>query len=404
MKTATATTLRRLRPSLALTAALVLLSIAIWIAVPAPFSFLLPLGVVAPELSSWLLTIGGIVAATAAFDVRSARVSRAALGLAFITIALSIVPLARAAAAIPRLDAEMQTALGEHFSDRIPPAMQAGMRSAPIVIGDLFRGLQAPEPRTTSSVVFAAPDGSPLRMDIYAPATAGPHPAIVQIYGGAWQRGNPRENAAFAAYFAARGYVVFAIDYRHAPRWRWTAQIEDVRNALAWIRSHGGEHGADVARMAVVGRSAGAHLALLAAYTPGGPPLAAVVSLYGPTDLTRGFREPPQPDPLNVRTILTAFMGGTPDAQPDAYRAASPLTYATHGLPPTLLVYGGRDHVVAPSFGTALHRQLRATGTTSVLLELPWAEHAFDAVPFGPGGQLALYYVERFLGWALQPR
>ena len=62
---------------------------------------------------------------------------------------------------------------------------------------------------------------------------------------------------------------MFAIDYRHAPRWRWTAQIEDVRNALAWIRSHGREHGADVTRMAIVGRSAGAHLALLAAYTPG---------------------------------------------------------------------------------------------------------------------------------------
>lgn len=404
MRTATATTFCRLRPSLALTASIVLLSIAIWIVVPAPFGFLLPLGVVAPEVSAWLLTAGAIVAAAAAFDIRSGRVSGAALGLASITVALSIVPLVRAAAAIPRFDAAMQTALGEHFSERIPSAVQAGMRPAPIVIGELFRGLQAPEPRTTSSVVFGAPDGSPLRMDIYSPAFAGPHPAIVQIYGGAWQHGDPRENAAFASYFATRGYVVFAIDYRHAPRWGWTAQIEDVRNALAWIRNHGRERGADVARMAIVGRSAGAHLALLAAYTPGAPPVAAVVSLYGPTDLTRGFREPPRPDPLNVRAVLSAFMGGTPDAQPDAYRAASPLTYATHALPPTLLVYGGRDHVVAPSFGAALHRQLRATGTTSVLLELPWAEHAFDAVPFGPGGQLALYYVERFLGWALHPQ
>jgi acetyl esterase/lipase len=397
-------TFRRVRPSLALTAALVLLAVAIWIVVPAPFSFLVPLGVAAPELSAWLLTVSATVAAAAAFDIRSGRVSRAALGVASITVALSIVPLVRAAAAIPRFDAAMQTALGQHFSARIPPAVQAVMRPAPIVVGDLFRGLQAPDPRTTSSVVFGAPDGSPLRIDIYSPAVAGPHPAIVQIYGGSWQRGNPGDNAAFAAYFAARSYVVFAIDYRHAPRWRWTAQIEDVRNALAWIRRHGGEHGADVTRMAIVGRSAGAHLALLAAYTPGAPPVSAVVSLYGPTDLTRGFREPPRPDPLNVRSLLSAFVGGTPDEQPDAYRAASPVTYATHVLPPTLLIYGGRDHVVAPHFGEAFHQQLLATGTTSVLLELPWAEHAFDAVPFGPGGQLALYYVERFLGWALQPR
>ena len=84
----------------------------------------------------------------------------------------------------------------------------------------------------------------------------------------------------------------------------------------------------------------GAHLALLAAYTAGAPPVSAVVSLYGPTDLTRGFREPPRPDPIDVRAILQAFVGGTPDDQPEAYTAASPITYATHPQPPTLLIYG----------------------------------------------------------------
>ena len=93
MRTATARTFRRLRPSLALTASIVLLSIAIWIVVPAPFGFLLPLGVVAPEVSAWQLTAGAIVAAAAAFDIRSGRVSGAALALASITVALSIVPL-----------------------------------------------------------------------------------------------------------------------------------------------------------------------------------------------------------------------------------------------------------------------------------------------------------------------
>jgi acetyl esterase/lipase len=86
-----------------------------------------------------------------------------------------------------------------------------------------------------------------------------------------------------------------------------------------------------------------------------------------------------------------------------AYRDASPITYATHPQPPTLLVYGARDHVVLPKFGAQLHERLRATGTTSVLLELPWAEHAFDAVPFGLAAQIALYHTERFLAWATQP-
>lgn len=52
-------------------------------------------------------------------------------------------------------------------------------------------------------------------------------------------------------------------------------------------------------------------------------------------------------------------------------------------------------------FGRMLNERLRSTGTTSVLLEIPWAEHAFDVIPNGLSGQIALYYVERFLAWAL---
>jgi acetyl esterase/lipase len=56
---------------------------------------------------------------------------------------------------------------------------------------------------------------------------------------------------------------------------------------------------------------------------------------------------------------------------------------------------------VLPRFGELIDARLRAAGATSVFLEIPWAEHAFDAVPNGPSAQLALYYTERFLAWAL---
>jgi len=194
---------------------------------------------------------------------------------------------------------------------------------------------------------------------------------------------------------------VFAIDYRHAPRWQWPAQIEDVRAALGWIRAHGGEYDADLSRLALLGRSAGAHLAMLAAYEPGAPPVAAVVSYYGPVDLADGYRNPPRPDPLDVRSIEEALLGGTPDQVPERYREASPITYVSRRLPPSLLIYGSRDHIVLPRYGAMLDDRLRATGATSVFMEIPWAEHAFDAVPYGPSGQLSLYYTEQFLAWAL---
>ena len=65
---------------------------------------LLPLGVGAPELSVWLMTIGALLAAAALFDIRSGHIGRLTLALALLAVALSLVPLVRAATAIPRLD------------------------------------------------------------------------------------------------------------------------------------------------------------------------------------------------------------------------------------------------------------------------------------------------------------
>jgi acetyl esterase/lipase len=66
-----------------------------------------------------------------------------------------------------------------------------------------------------------------------------------------------------------------------------------------------------------------------------------------------------------------------------------------------LSIYGSRDHIVEARFGRMLHSALTSAGTTSVLLELPWAEHAFDAVPNGMGRRVAMYYTERFIAWAV---
>jgi len=242
-------------------------------------------------------------------------------------------------------------------------------------------------------------------MDIYRPPVSGRYPCVVQIYGGSWQRGHPGDDASFARYLASRGFVVFAIDYRHAPRWKWPAQIEDVRTALRWVRDHAAEWDGDAARLALFGRSAGAHLAMLAAYEPDAPPINAVVSYYGPVALAEGYREPPVPNPLDVRTIEEAFLGGSPDQVPDRYRDASPITYIgnppSRPKPPTLLIYGARDHIVLPRFGRQLDERLRATGSISIYLEIPWAEHAFDLLP-GLSARLSREYTDRFLTWALQ--
>ncbi len=156
----------------------------------------------------------------------------------------------------------------------------------------------------------------------------------------------PNEQDWFARYFASHGYVVFSIEYRLAPKWQWPAQIEDVHTAFAWVRQHAAEYSADPSRMAAIGRSAGAHLAMLAAFGPHAEPLSAVVSMYGPVDLAAGYRDPPRPDPMDVRALEEAFLGGTPDSIPAKYRDASPITYVTRTLPPTLIVNTAADAIM----------------------------------------------------------
>ena len=252
-----------------------------------------------------------------------------------------------------------------------------------------------------------------LRSDIYfykSPSSVGqePLPIIVDIHGGSWQHGTASEDHRFASAMAERGYAVFTVDYRKAPRFHYPAQSQDVRDALAWIFRNAPSYGADPSRIALVGRSAGGQLALLAAYTIKRIPIRAVVSLYGPTDLTEAYEDPPPIDPLDVRSKLRAYMGNDPGELPDAYREASPVSHVEGDLPPTLLIQGKNDDIVQPRFARELQSALRKNGTKALLLEIPWSEHAFDFVPFGPANRLSLAYIDAFLKdvmtpWKTQP-
>jgi acetyl esterase/lipase len=384
-----------------LAAALALALTTVFIVVPAPHRRLAPLGVGAPEVSPWLAVASLVVLLGALAFARHGGVARLAAMLAGASLLLALTPLARAPFATRRFDAAMTAALGADPLRRAPRDVVASLRPASFVLADFVRGFR-PDPAVRAERrTMAAPEAVTLGLVIYRRPAATAKPGIVQIYGGAWQRGAPEDDEDVARMLASLGYVVFAIDYRHAPASRWPAAFEDVRAGLQWVRTHGGEHGADVTRLALFGRSAGAHLALLTALADHPPGVRAVVSFYGPTDLADGWRHPPSPDPLDARSILETFIGGTPDERPDAYRDASPIAWTNGPAPPTLFIHGARDHIVESRFSAMLDERLRAQGQTSLYLEIPWAEHAFDAIPHGVSGQIALYYTERFLAWAL---
>lgn len=354
-----------------LSAALLMGFLALWVVVPAPTMTLLALGVGVPELSPVLLVI---TLAIAGLAWRGSGVAdHWALALTLFAAVLFILPILQFA--------------------RIAT-------DAPLSIRQLVRGVPVADARVTRAIQFAAPEDVPLTLDVYQPPSSGRFPSIVQIYGGAWQRGTPGNDEGFARRLASRGFVVFAIDYRHAPVWQWPAQRDDVRAALAWIRTHASGYDADPARLALVGRSAGAQLALAEAFQ--NPDVRAVVSFYGPVNLTQGWHEPPTPDPIDTKSVLEAYLGGTPAQVPERYRDASPITQVSARTPPTLLLYGSRDHIVEAHFGRQLHERLQAAGASSQLIEIPWAEHAFDALSGGLSGQLSWFHTERFLAQSLK--
>ncbi len=380
---------------------LVGLFLSLWIVTPAPTFSLLPLAIGAPEVSPWLIALNLSAVLLTLRGIHHGWIYRIAFACSLVAFMLSLIPLMQFPIANQQAATAMHKALGEAYLSEISQEKQAQFRPSPFVWLDSFRGIPAREIRYTPNIQFANPSNAVLKLNLYQPLQSGKYPAIVVIYGGAWRSGTPDSNEAFSQYMAARGYVVVAVDYRHAPEFRFPAQVEDIKTALSFIRQSADEYEIDLDRVAVMGRSSGAHLAMLAAYPPNSFPFRAVVNYYGPVDLTVGYRDPPDPDPIDSRAVLKAFLGGTPDELPEAYQFASPLSYVTRPLPPSLLIYGKKDHLVQSKFGRALFDQLKAVNSQAVFIEIPWAEHAFDAVFNGVSNQLALYYTERFLASVL---
>ena len=295
--------------------------------------------------------------------------------------------------------------MSKAFPSLEPQATSLKSLSPTYGLSSFFQSIYQSQVRHQANIAFPSAAGTPLALDLYQPPEFGLYPTVVTIYGGGWAAGSPSANATFSQWLAAKGYVVVAIDYRHAPTYRFPAQLEDVQTALKFIRDRAETYEIDLNRIGLVGWSAGAHLAMLEAFQNTGN-IRSLINYYGPVDLTQGYADPPIPDPIDVRAVLRAFIGGTPTTQPETYRQASPLTYvksaAPNTLPPTLLIYGGRDHVVEAKFGKRLYDAIATSSNQAVWVHIPWAEHAFDKVFHGVSNQLALHFVEQFLDQTLR--
>jgi acetyl esterase/lipase len=240
----------------------------------------------------------------------------------------------------------------------------------------------------------------PLTLDLYLPArlaTAGKSvPGIVHIHGGAWVSGTPRQNGAFADFprvlsaLAARGYVVASVEYRLDGEAKFPAAIDDVRDAIRFLRAHAGQYGLDSGRIAVWGSSAGGQLAALAAVACGDKAFVSTASAGSAPAAPQSAESPCVQGGVswygvhNFETVPTPpggtgpapYLGCvTPRCPKGTLVYASPTTYVDARDPPMLVIHGAADKLVAPAQSTELHERLLAAGVQSHLVMIPGVDH-----------------------------
>ena len=251
--------------------------------------------------------------------------------------------------------------------------------------------------------VYARPGGQDLKLDVYLPSFAKDsstrRPGLLVVHGGGWDSGDNTQLTEWNHRWAGRGWVVAALNYRLAPAHPWPAQRDDVLAALTWLKTQADELGLDPHRLVVLGRSAGGQIATATAYGAHDPDLRGVIALYAPHDMHFTWGVSREDDALNSIKLLRQYFGGPPDTPERGalYDSASGQLLARADSPPALLIHGYPDTLVWYRHSRRLAVRLQELGVAPTHLELPWATHAFDFNPDGPGGQLADSAIAGFL-------
>lgn len=231
--------------------------------------------------------------------------------------------------------------------------------------GDLF----SPAPLWAEKLKDVAYGTSPEeKADLYLQFGKN-NPAVVFIHGGGWSAG---DKSGYDGYYARKygwaGFSVISINYRLAkmedPKSHWPAQLQDVQLAIRWVKKYADRLGVDPNRICASGDSAGGHLSLflgalkknqpgdrskiLAEYTP---TVACVANLFGPADLTH-------PEFVKVFQKPALFGGRSFSEAPELWRRASPLFEIKADMPPTIVVHGLKDKIIANENAENLIRRL----------------------------------------------
>lgn len=247
-------------------------------------------------------------------------------------------------------------------------------------------GQVPPLPPVEPQVVPLWPDGSPNNpvdgprptLEIYRTfAPARPTEAtIVILPGGGYGMLSPYEKL-YAEYFRALGYPAVVVNYRIKPH-RYPAAYADALRAIRLVRQHGSEWGLPAQRLAVLGGSAGGHLAALVATRP---------DFHRDPHDDLAARVSARPDRLILlHPVISAvapyrhgsFNNWFDSAAPESLReAVSPEKHVTAANPPTLIFHAADDTNVVPDNSRDFALACRAAGVPVELHIFPRGGHGY---------------------------
>ena len=236
--------------------------------------------------------------------------------------------------------------------------------------------------RVFQDVVYSHVGDTNLSMDGELPLRGeGPFPTVILVHGGGWMRGE-RTRGVSPLFQPLRdaGMAWFSISYRLASDFgEIGSAVQDVVAAGHFLRDHAAEYNIDPNRIAVLGESAGGHLAAMAAFDE--PKLfGAVVGFYSPTNLV-DLAENSAFVPEQIRDVLRN--SGFAPLLRMHLKSLSPVEKVRPDAPPFLLLHGTSDPVVPESQSEELQRRLKQAGVPCDLIIVK-------------GGGHGMYYWDRF--------
>lgn len=242
-----------------------------------------------------------------------------------------------------------------------------------------------PLPMPTQTIQLG-PDPDINIVDLWMPEGDGPHPVVLMIHGGCWQKAIADRTLMNYAAEALRqdGLAVWNIEYRGVdePGGGYPGTFLDVARAVDALEARGGSLGLDTGRVAGFGHSAGGHLAVWAAARANLPetsPLHAgapflfsgVVNSGGLADLEASA---PVTQPGCLADILVSLTGEPTTGRPDVFSDTSPAELAPIGAR-IVSVNGALDRIAPPQLGQAVTKKLVSAGGEASFVEVPAAGH-----------------------------